>query len=145
MSYVELACYKIKKLNVQNKIIDTQEIVGYNKDHISVEFNEDYTMAIATLVEEIGLEDDPSKFYIKLILEGVFSLEGVRTKVQKEEAYRKYYDELFPIAQQIIKFLTIHSGMSEGVSIQKRTFKQVNLGPEPKERSEKLIDFPTGI
>lgn len=118
MSYVELACYKIRKLNMQNKIIDTQEIVGYNKDHISVEFNEDHTMAIATLVEEIGLEDDPSKFYIKLILEGVFSLEGVRrTKAQKEKVHRRCYDDLFPFAEQIIRFLTIHSGMSEGISI----------------------------
>lgn len=145
MSYVELACYKIKKLNMQNKIIDTQEIVGYNKDHISVEFNEDHTMAIATLVEEIGLEDDPSKFYIKLILEGVFSLEGVRTKAQKEKVHRRCYDDLFPLAEQIIRFLTIHSGMSEGISIQKRTLKQVNSDPEPEKRNEKLIDFPTDI
>lgn len=145
MSYVELACYKIKELNMHNKIIDTQEIVGYNKDHVSVEFNEDHTMAIATLVEEIGLEDEPSKFYIKLILEGVFSLEGVRSKVQKEKVHRRCYDDLFPIARQIIKFLTVNSGMSEGVTIQKRTLKQVNSESEPKERNEKLINFPTDI
>lgn len=143
MSYAELACYKIKELNMQNKILDTQEIVGYNKDHTSVEFNEDHTMAIATLVEEIGMENEPFKFYINLILEGVFSLEGVRTKAQKEEVHRKCYDALFPIARQIIKFLTVNSGMSQGVTIKKRTLKQVNSSPETEKRNEKLIDFPT--
>lgn len=145
MSYVELACFKIKELNMQNKIINTQEIAGYNTGGISVEFNDDHTMAIATLVEEIGLEDEPSKFYIKLILEGVFSLEGVRTKAQKEKVHRRCYDDLFPLAEQIIRFLTIHSGMSEGISIQKRTLKQVNASSKPEKRSEKLIDFPTDI
>lgn len=145
MSYVELACYKIEKLNMQNRIIDTQIMEGINNDHFSVDYSEDNTMAIATLKESIEMKGNPSKFCIELILAGVFLLEGVRTKAQKEEAYKKYYDDLFPIAQQIIKFLTIHSGMSEGVTIQKRTFKQVNFGSGKEERNEKLIDFPTEI
>lgn len=143
MAHVELACYKIEKLNMLNRILDTQIMEGIHNDHFSVDYSKDNTMAIATLIESIEMKGKPSKFYIELILEGVFSLEGVRTKAQKEEAYRKYYDDLFPIAQKIIKFLTINSGMSEGVSIQKRTFKQVNFGSEPEERNEKLIDFPT--
>lgn len=143
MSYVELACYKIKELNMQNYIIDTQEMAGYNKDHISVEFSEDLTMAIATLVEEIGMENEPSQFYVELTLEGVFLLEGVRSKAQKEVVHRKCYNNLFPIAEKIIKFLTINSGMSEGVTIQKRALKQVNFDSEPKEKKGKIIDFPT--
>lgn len=143
MAHVELACYKIEELNMQNRIIDTQIMEGINNDHFSVDYSEDNTMAIATLKESIEMKEKPSKFCIELILEGVFLLEGVRTKAQKEEAYKKYYDDLFPIAQQIIKYLTIHSGMSEGVTIQKRTLKQVNSDPEQKKRNEKLIDFPT--
>lgn len=145
MIYVELECYKIENLTMQNKIIDTEEFTGYNKDHISVKFNEGLTMAIATLVEEIGMENNPSKFNIKLILEGVFSLEGVRSKAQKDEVHRRCYDDLFPIARDIIEFLTINSGMSEGVTIQKRTLKQVNCGTEPEKKNKKLIDFPTDI
>lgn len=145
MAHVELACYKIEKLNMLNRILDTQIMEGINNDHFSVDYSKDNTMAIATLIESIEMKGKPSKFYIELILEGVFSLEGVRTKAQKEEIRGKCYDDLFPIARQIIKFLTIHSGMSEGVTIQKRTLKQVNFDPKTEKRNEKLIDFTTDI
>ena len=116
---------------------------GISNDHISVNYSEDNTMAIATLKERIEMKGNPSRFCIQLTLEGVFLLDGVRTEDQKEEVHRKCYDNLFPIAEQIIKFLTIHSGMSQGVSIQKRNLKQVNFGPEPEQKNGRIIDFPT--
>lgn len=145
MAYVEMACYKIAKLNMINNILDTEIIEGTNRDHFSVAYGEDDSMAIATLTEYVEIEDKPSKFYIELSLEGVFLLDSIKSKAKKEMAHRKCYDDLFPIAEQIIKFLTINSGMSEGISIQKRTLKQVNFSSEPEKKNEKLIDFPKDI
>lgn len=142
MVYVEMACYKIKSLNMKNNINDIEMLEGTNGSCFSVDYKNDNTMAIATLKERVETKGKPSKFCIELILEGVFSLEGVRTKAQKEETQRRCYDDLFPIAEQIIKYLTMNSGMSEGVSIPKRSLKKVNLGSDPKETDKKIIHFP---
>lgn len=142
MVNVEMACYKIESLNMINNINDIEMLEGINSSYFSVDFKKDNTIAIATLRERIETEGKPSRFRIELILEGVFSIDGVRTKAQKEEAQRRCYDDLFPIAEQIIKYLTMNSGMSEGVSIPKRSPQKVNLGSDSEETDKKIIHFP---
>lgn len=142
MVYVEMACYKIERLNMINNINDIEMLEGINSSYFSVDFKKDNTIAIATLRERIETEGKPSKFCIDLILEGVFSIDGVRTKAQKEEADRRCYDDLFPVAEQIIKYLTMNSGMSEGVSIPKQSPQRVNLESDQEEKDEKIIHFP---
>lgn len=142
MVNVEMACYKIESLNMINNINDIEMLEGINSSYFSVDFKKDNTIAIATLRERIETEGKPSKFCIDLILEGVFSIDGVRTKAQKEEADRRCYDDLFPVAEQIIKYLTMNSGMSEGVSIPKQSPQRVNLESDQEEKDEKIIHFP---
>lgn len=142
MVNVEMACYKIESLNMINNIKDIEMLEGINSSYFSVDFKKDNTIAIATLRERIETEGKPSKFCIDLILEGVFSIDGVRTKAQKEEADRRCYDDLFPVAEQIIKYLTMNSGMSEGVSIPKQSPQRVNLESDQEEKDEKIIHFP---
>lgn len=137
-----MACYKIESLNMINNINDIEMLEGINSSYFSVDFKKDNTIAIATLRERIETEGKPSKFCIDLILEGVFSIDGVRTKAQKEEADRRCYDDLFPVAEQIIKYLTMNSGMSEGVSIPKQSPQRVNLESDQEEKDEKIIHFP---
>lgn len=143
MVYVELTCYKIEKLNMINRILASGAIEGANRDSFSVDYSSDNTVGVAALTEYVELNDNPQKFCIELTLEGGFLFDGIKTKKQKEEAHKKCYDILFPIAQEIIKYLTIHSGMSGGIIIQKRTLKQINFGSKPEEKSDKIIDFPT--
>lgn len=142
MVNVEMACYKIKSLNMLNNINDIEMLEGTNGSCFSVNYKKDNTIAVAALKENIETKGKPSRFRIELILEGVFSLEGVKTKAQKEEVNRRCYDDLFPVAEQIIKYLTMNSGMSEGVSIPKRSIEKVNLESDPEEKKEKIIRFP---
>lgn len=137
-----MACYKIESLKMINNINDIEMLEGINSSYFSVDFKKNNTIAIATLRERIETEGKPSKFCIDLILEGVFSIDGVRTKAQKEEADRRCYDDLFPVAEQIIKYLTMNSGMSEGVSVSKQSLKKLNLESDQEEKDEKIIHFP---
>lgn len=137
-----MACYKIESLKMINNINDIEMLEGINSSYFSVDFKKNNTIAIATLKERVETEGKPSRFCIELILEGVFSIDRVRTKAQKDEVHKKCYDDLFPIAEQIIKYLTMNSGMSEGVSIPKRSIEKVNLESDPEEKKEKIIRFP---
>lgn len=143
MVSVEMICYKIEELNMRNRITETQTMRCINRDHFSVEYKENLTVAIATLTEYVEMEEYPSQFCIKLVLEAVFLLDGVKNKSQKETAHRKCYNEMFPYAAQIIHHLTVDSGMSGGVTIERQQLKQVNFGSKPQEKSGKVVAFPT--
>lgn len=145
MALVELAYYKIKKLNMMNNIEDFALIAVANRDHFSVTYDEDSDMAIATLTEYVEVEKNPSQFLIELTLEAVFAVnEEVKTEAQKETAHRECYDAIFPMAKKIIKYLTVNSGMSEGITIPKKSPKQVNFGAEPEPQDDKIVNFPLG-
>lgn len=124
MALVELAYYKIKKINMMNNIEDLGLIAVANRDHFSVTFDGDSDMAIATLTEYVEVEKNPSKFMIELTLEAVFAVnDDVSTEAQKETAHRECYEAIFPMARKIIKYLTVNSGMSEGITIPKKSPK----------------------
>ncbi len=145
MGHVEMTCCIIKKLEMVNNILDNRIIKCCDEGKFSVDYSEDFTMGVATLVDRIELEENPSQFCIELTLEAVFLLDGVRKKSSRETAHRECYDAMFPVASKIVNFLAINSGMDGGITIQKHPLKQVNFGPEPKEENEKIIDFPTKI
>lgn len=143
MALVELAYYKIKKINMMNNIEDFALIAVANRDHFSVTYDEDSDMAIATLTEYVEVEKNPSQFLIELTLEAVFAVnDDVSTEAQKETAHRECYDKLFPVARKIIKYLTVNSGMSEGLTIPKQPLKKVNFGAELEPQDDKIVNFP---
>ncbi len=145
MGHVEMTCCFIKKLEMVNNILESDIIKCCDTGRFSVDYSEDFTMGVATLVDRIELEENPSQFCIELTLEAVFLLDGVRKKSSRETAHRECYDAMFPVASKIVNFLSINSGMGGGITIQKHPLKQVNFGPEPQEKNEKIIDFPTNI
>lgn len=100
MVNVMLTCYKIERLNMVNRILVSGAIEGANRDSFSVDYNSDNTVGVATLTEYVELNDNPpkKKFCIELTLEGGFLFDEIKTKKQKEEAHKKCYDALFPIA-----------------------------------------------
>ena len=142
MAHIEMIYCKIKDLNMKNHLKDSQTLKCTNKDHFSVVYNKDHTTAVATLTESLEMTKKPSRFYLELTLEGVFLIEDVKNKSQREDTHRKCYSDMFPIAAEIIKYLTSNSGVREGVSIQERLLKQVNFGPEAKMKNENIINFP---
>ncbi len=145
MGHAEMTCCIIKKLEMVNNILDNRIIKCCDTGKFSVDYSEDFTMGVATLVDRVELEDDPSQFCFDLTLEAVFLLNGVRKKSSRETAHRECYDAMFPVASKIVNFLAVNSGMDGGITIQKHPLKQVNFGPKPQEKNEKIIDFPTNI
>lgn len=142
MVHAEMVFHTIKKINMQNNVMDTGVFAFVSSEHYSVDYSEDNTMAVAALTESVECKGEPSRFCLELTLEGVFLLDGVKSKAQKEEAHRKCYDSLFPVAAQLVQSLTAGCGADGGIKIQKRSLKHVNFGAEPEERNGKIIDFP---
>ena len=80
-------------------------------------------MAVAVLEQYLGMEDS-SKFCLKLVLEGIFHVDGIRNGKFPKEEQLKCYDSLFPYADQIIRMLSIESGLME-VAVEKKDLEPV--------------------
>ena len=94
-------------------------------DHMefSVRFEPGEDMAVAVLEQYLGMEDS-SKFCLKLVLEGIFHVDGIRNGKFPKEEQLKCYDSLFPYTDQIIRMLSIESGLME-VAVEKKDLEPV--------------------
>lgn len=140
MVNAELMSYKITGLNMRNDLEGSGQLEIKRSSAFDVTYDIESEMAVATLTESLGTEDDSNSFFIDLTLEGIFHTTGVKSKASKKKVHVKCYDDLFPYAAQIISQLTMNSGMT-GVVLEKRTmeFDSVNFGEKPK--SDKIIEF----
>lgn len=140
MINAELMSYKTSRLNMKNDLEESGQLEIKRSSDFDVTYDIEGEMAVATLTECLGTEDDSNSFFIDLTLEGIFHITGVKSKASKRKVHVKCYDALFPYAAQIISLLTMNSGMS-GVLLEKRTmeFDSVNFGEKPK--SDKIIEF----
>lgn len=145
MGHVQMTCCIIRKLEMVNNILESNTIKCSDTGHFSVDYSGDFTMGVATLVDRIELEGNPSQFCIGLTLEAVFLIDGAGKKSNREAVHRECYETMFPVAAGIINFLAVNSGMDGGITIQKHPLEQVNFGAKPKGKNEKIIDFPTDL
>lgn len=125
-----------------NNLEESGEVRLSDKMEFSVEFEPGENMAVAVLAQYLGMEGS-SIFYLKLVLEGIFHVEGMKSKKLQEEAHLRCYDILFPYADQFIRILSMNSGMME-VALKKKELipEKVHAGENPKTvRDKKVINF----
>lgn len=139
--YMGLICYQIKKLEVNNNLDGTRNLDTVTTEQLNVFFHEKEHGAVARLSEFIEAEEE-SLFSLQLVLEGIFMIQRVKSDAQKDEAFRKFYRKLFPIAAQIIQDITVHCDIIDGIRIQPNP-SQIHRGSESEEKSNKIINFPT--
>lgn len=106
-----------------NNLEESGEVRLSDKMEFSVEFEPENSMAVAVLAQYLEMEDS-NKFYMELVLEGIFHVEGMKSKKLQEEAHLRCYDILFPYADQIIRMLSIESGLME-VAVEKKDLEPV--------------------
>ena len=142
MLKVEFLSYRISRLDMLNKPEVAGEVELSDKMEFFVDFKSEDNLAVAELTEHLKmLESD--KFYIKLTLEGFFHVEGITSDKLKKEAYMRCYDCLFPYVDQLLRMLSVSSGMG-GEAVEKRALdlKNVHIGNKPKDAKDgKVIDF----
>lgn len=139
---VELLGYKISRLDLVNELAESGEIRLSDKMEFSVEFEPEDSMAVAALAQYLELENS-NEFYMELVLEGIFHVEGMNGKKLQEEAHLRCYDILFPYADQFIRILSMNSGMQE-VAVKKKELlpENVHAGENPKTVwDKKVINF----
>lgn len=123
MGKVELLGYKISRLELLNELDESGEVSLSDHMEFSVRFEPGEDMAVAVLAQYLGMEDS-SKFYLKLVLEGIFHVDGIRNGKFPKKEQLKCYDSLFPYADQIIRMLSIESGLME-VAVEKKDLEPV--------------------
>ena len=137
MGKVELLGYKISRLELLNGLEDSGEVSLSDHMEFSVSFEPGEDMAV--LEQYLGMEDS-SKFFLKLVLEGIFHVDGIRNGKFPKEEQLKCYDSLFPYADQIIRMLSIESGLME-VAVEKKDLEPVSVGngQNPKTVGDKKV------
>lgn len=77
MADVELVSYKIKELNVVNKIHNIPKHSLVELDNV-MEFNVTYEqndrVAVATMLECVSYQEDPDVFFIEMVMQGTYRL-----------------------------------------------------------------------
>ena len=125
MGKIELLGYKISRLELLNELEESGEVSLSDHMEFSVRFEPGEDMAVAVLEQYLWMEDS-SKFHLKLVLEGIFHVDGrlIRNGKFPKEEQLKCYDSLFPYADQIIRMLSIESGLME-VAVEKKDLEPV--------------------
>lgn len=145
MLKMELLDYRISRLDMLNKLNKSEEdgeVEISDKMDFSVDFKFKNNLAVAVLTECLEMEAS-NKFYIELTLEGFFHVEGITSDKLKKEAHVRCYDGLFPYADQLIRMLSLSSGIL-GLALKKRALdlKNVHIGKKPRDAKDgKVIDF----
>ena len=139
MGKIELLGYKISRLELLNELEESGEVRLSDHMEFSVRFEPGEDMAVAVLEQYLGMEDS-SKFHLKLVLEGIFHVDGIRNGKFPKEEQLKCYDSLFPYADQIIRMLSIESGLME-VAVEKKDLEPVSVGngENPKTVGDKKV------
>ncbi|EOS20908.1 hypothetical protein C806_04716 [Lachnospiraceae bacterium 3-1] len=106
MGKVELLGYKVSRLELLNELEESGEVRLSDHMEFSVSFEPGEDMAVAVLEQYLGMKG-PSKFCLKLVLEGIFHVDGIRNGKFPKKEQLKCYDSLFPYADQIIRMLSI--------------------------------------
>lgn len=144
MVRVELMDYKLSRLDLVSRLETDGPVRLANGMDFVMEFEGDGNgMTEAVLKESIEVDGCPDQFCIKLEMEGLFYIAGVKDTGTKKEAHVKCYDELFPYANQVIKHLAAESGMP-GLSLKKRHMdkEDISISGQPgDEGSGKVITF----
>ena len=112
MGKVELLGYKISRLELLNGLEESGEVSLSDHMEFSVRFEPGEDMAVAVMEQYLGMEGS-SKFHLKLVLEGIFHVDSIKNGKFPKEEQLKCYDSLFPYADQIIRMLSIESGLME--------------------------------
>ena len=126
MGKVELLGYKISRLELLNELEESGEVRLSDHMEFSVRFEPGEDMAVAVLEQYLGMEDS-SKFHLKLVLEGIFHVDGIKNGKFPKEEELKCYDSLFPYADQIIRMPSIESGLMEA-AVEKKDLEPVSVG-----------------
>ena len=148
MLKIELLDYRIRRLDMLNKLNGSEEggeVEISDGMDFSVDFKFKDNLAVAVLTECLEMEGS-NKFHIELTLEGFFHVEGIKSDKLQKEAHVRCYDGLHPYADQLIRILSLSSGIL-GLALKKRFMdpKSVNIGKKPKPvKDGKVIDFQAG-
>ena len=107
MPKVTLKGYKANDVEYHGHLKNGEKIQLENKFSYNVRYGKEH-LCVATLDCTTQDKEDPAKFVIHVVIEGVFAFEDGSTK---EELHVLTYKELFPYARALVSSLTAVSGI----------------------------------
>ena len=142
MVKIEMAGFRIKNLSILNDIEENGEVRLRSSFDFTVDYDKDSEAAVAVLTERIELDGYPEQYHIELALEGAFQVSGVKNNSDRKAAHLKFYDSLFPYADQILACLVLNCGFA-GLRLQKHEMdlENIHFGEKPEKKPGKVIEM----
>lgn len=110
MVMLNLERWMFKDIQLHIDMEENMEVELESEFSMNLNYNEDNTICIAEIIQEVAYKKKPSVFQIKIIGVGHFSCEGLNSDEDKKQAHVIAYNFLFPYVQSMISNLTVNAG-----------------------------------
>ncbi len=109
--FLSLKQVVFKEIHMEVDIRENKELELENKFSFDVNYNNDNSLCIAHLRQEVASKNNTKEFNIIVDALGNFICEGIETEVDKKGAHIQSYLLLFPYVQNMIAQLANHAGL----------------------------------
>lgn len=110
MVYLTLNQQIFKEISLKVDIKENSQLELQSSYSFNVSYNEDNSLCVAKLKQELKCPDNPEMFSIAVECHGHFNCEGIQTADDKKQAHIQAYSLLFPYVQSKIAGLTKDAG-----------------------------------
>ncbi len=107
MSVLNIKMYRAKEINFVNKVENGTKIEFENKFSYNVNYSKN-NICRGELSYSAVAKEFPEKFYVRIIIEGLFDFDPT---VAKEKIHIESFKQLFPYAKALVTTVTANAGI----------------------------------
>ena len=107
MADINLKAYKASEISFVNKHENGTKITFGNKFTYNVRYSNG-NVCVGEITAEVFDKENPEKFGIKIVIEGIFEY---NTEIKKEQIHVLSFKELYPFAKSIVASTSVNAGV----------------------------------
>ena len=108
MNIINLKAYRAKEIDFANKVKNNTKIEFENKFSYNVNYPNGQNICIGELFYSAVSKQFPDKFFIKIVVEGIFDYDK---SVKREKVHIESFKQLFPYVKALITTVTANAGI----------------------------------
>lgn len=131
MKNLTLKAYRAKEISFANKVENGTKIEFENKYSYNVNYARNNTCK-GEINISAAAKDFPDKFFIKVVVEGIFTFEE---GMKKEVIHVETFKELFPYARALVTTVSANAGIAPivlpNINIEDQSIYRYDFGKNP--------------